>query len=203
MSEYIVGLRGGIGTGKSTVSDLFAARGVTVADADVSARRVVEPGQPAYERIVEAFGSEVLQENGQLDRARLRSIVFADDEKRRFLERQTQGPIVADLLQIVREARSPYAILVLSTGTGKVMGMNRLLVVDAPVEIQIARVMARDSNSREQVEAIIAAQPPREIRVADADDLIINDGDPAHLAPQVDALHERYCRLSREAAPGA
>ena len=196
MSDFVVGLRGGIGTGKSTVSDLFAAKGIVVADADVSARTIVEPGRPAYNAIVEYFGEEVLQDDQTLDRARLRALVFADDTKRQFLESQTRGPIVQDLLDIVASAESPYAILVLSTGTGKVMGMDRLLVVDAPVEMQIERVMARDNNSREQVEAILKAQPTREVRVNDADDIILNDGVPNELELEVERLHQVYMRAA-------
>ncbi|SVC12299.1 uncharacterized protein METZ01_LOCUS265153, partial [marine metagenome] len=111
-----VGLRGGIGTGKSTVSDLFAAKAVVIVDADIAARRIVEPGRPAYNAIVEYFGDDVLQNNGILNRAKLRVLVFKDEAKRLFLESQTRGPIVQDLLDEVANAESPYAILVLSTG---------------------------------------------------------------------------------------
>lgn len=192
MSDFVVGLRGGIGTGKSTVSDLFAEKGIVVADADIAARTIVEPGRPAFEAIVDYFGDEVLREDGTLDRARLRSLVFADEAKRRFLESQTRGPIVQQLLDEIARATSAYAILVLSTGIGKVMGMDRLLVVDAPVETQIERVMARDNNSREQVQAILAAQPSRELRVTDADHIILNEGDVTQLALEVGKLHALY-----------
>lgn len=196
MSEFVVGLRGGIGTGKSSVSDLFAARGIVVADADVSARTVVEPGKPAYQAIVEHFGTEILQSDQSLDRAKLRAKVFASEDDRRFLERQTHRPIIEDLMTIVSEATSPYAILVLSTGTGRMAPMNRLLVVDAPAEIQVERVMARDNNSREQVEAILKAQPDRETRVSEADDLIVNDAGPEALEVEVAKLHQLYLQLS-------
>ena len=192
MSEFVVGLRGGIGTGKSTVSDLFALKGIIVADADIAARRVVEPGRPAYQAIVEYFGEDVLQTDGTIDRAQLRKIVFQDDSKRLFLESQTRGPIVQDLLEEIAAASSPYAMLVLSTGLGKVMGMDKLLVVDAPAETQIQRVMARDGNTRGQVEAILAEQPSRELRVKDADDIILNDGDINILETEVEKLHARY-----------
>ena len=196
MSEFVVGLRGGIGTGKSSVSDLFAARGIVVADADVSARTVVEPGKPAYQAIVEHFGTEILQSDQFLDRAKLRAKVFASEDDRRFLERQTHRPIIEDLMTILSEATSPYAILVLSTGTGRMAPMNRLLVVDAPAEIQVERVMARDNNSREQVEAILKAQPDRETRVSEADDLIVNDAGPEALEVEVAKLHQLYLQLS-------
>ncbi len=201
MSEFVVGLRGGIGTGKSTVSDLFALKGIIVADADIAARRVVEPGRPAYQAIVDYFGEDVLQTDGNIDRAQLRKIVFQDDSKRLFLESQTRGPIVQDLLEEIASASSPYAMLVLSTGLGKVMGMDRLLVVDAPAEIQVQRVMVRDGNTRSQVEAILAAQPSRELRVKDADDIILNDGDIEILETEVEKLHERYLSAALKRGP--
>ena len=197
MSKYVVGLRGGIGTGKSTVSDLFAAKAVVIVDADIAARRIVEPGRPAYNAIVEYFGDDVLQNNGILNRAKLRVLVFKDEAKRLFLESQTRGPIVQDLLDEVANAESPYAILVLSTGLGKVMGMNRLLVVDAPIELQIKRVMVRDNNPRQQVEAILAAQPSRELRVKDADDIILNDDEIDRLELEVEKLHALYLAEAR------
>ena len=119
MSKFVVGLRGGIGTGKSTVSDLFADAGIVVADADISARTVVEPGKPAYEAIVERFGESVLQKDGTLDRPVLRELVFSNNDHRLFVEKQTHSSIVEDLLNITSSADSDYAILVLSTGIGK------------------------------------------------------------------------------------
>jgi dephospho-CoA kinase len=196
MSKFVVGLRGGIGTGKSTVSDLFAGTGIVVADADVSARTVVEPGKPAYEAIARRFGESVLQEDKKLDRAALRELVFSDKEHRLFVEKQTHGPIIEDLLNITSSADSDYAILVLSTGIGKNPMMHRLLVVDAPLENQISRVMQRDNNTREQVEAILRAQPDRETRMTDADEVIINDGEQENLALEVQKLHQLYLSLS-------
>lgn len=196
MSKFVVGLRGGIGTGKSTVSDLFANAGIVVADADLSARTVVEPGKPAYKAIVERFGRSVLQADEKLDRAALRELVFSDNEHRLFVEKQTHRPIIEDLLNITSSAESAYAILVLSTGIGKNPMMQRLLVVDAPLENQISRVMQRDNNTREQVEAILRAQPDREARLTDADDVIINDGEPEKLALEVQKLHRLYLSLS-------
>jgi dephospho-CoA kinase len=196
MSNFVVGLRGGIGTGKSTVSDLFADAGIVVADADVSARTVVEPGKPAYVAIVERFGESVLQEDKKLDRAALRELVFSDNDHRLFVEKQTHGPIIQDLLNITSSADSDYAILVLSTGIGKNPMMQRLLVVDAPLETQVNRVMQRDNNTREQVEAILRAQPDRETRMTDADDVIINDGKQENLVLEVRKLHQLYLSLS-------
>ena len=196
MAKFVVGLRGGIGTGKTSVSDLFSARSVTVADADISARRVVEPGRPAYKKIVEYFGQDILLPDETLDRAKLREIVFQDPASRSFLEQQTQRPIVDDLLTWINDAESAYAILVLSTGLGKWPLMQRLLVVDATRDSQIRRVMARDKNSRQQVEAILNAQPSREDRLQDADDIIVNEGDLAGLELEVEKLHALYLALS-------
>lgn len=198
MSRFIVGLRGGIGTGKSTVSDLFADRGIVIADADVSARKIVEPGQPAFHEILAHFGDDILAADGTLDRPRLREHIFANADDKLFLEQTTQRRIVEDLMNIVATAPSAYSILVLSTGSGKVMGMNRLLVVDAPEALQIERVMARDNNSRELVGSIMAQQPSREARVAEADDLIVNDGDLERLKLEVDRLHQLYLSLARD-----
>ena len=196
MSKFIVGLRGGIGTGKSTVSELFADFGIVVADADVSARTVVEPGKPAYEAILERFGESVLQKDRTLDRAALREIVFSDNEHRLFVEKKTHGPIIEDLLTITSSADSDYAILVLSTGIGRNPIMHRLLVIDAPLEDQLSRVMQRDNNTREQVESILRAQPDRETRMTNADDVIINDGEQHQLALEVKKLHQLYLALS-------
>ena len=196
MSKFIVGLRGGIGTGKSTVAELFADFGIVVADADISARTVVEPGKPAYEAILERFGESVLQKDKTLDRAALRGLVFSDNEHRLFVEKQTHGSIIEDLLTITSSADSDYAILVLSTGIGKNSMMHRLLVVDAPLENQISRVMQRDHNTQEQVKAILSAQPDRETRMNNADDVIINDGEQHLLALKVKKLHQLYLTLS-------
>ncbi len=200
MTQYVIGLRGGIGTGKSTVSDLFAAKGIVIADADVSARTIVEPGKPAYDAIVAHFGREILQEDQTLDRAALRSRVFSDADERQFLESVTQRRIIEDLYEIVTGATSPYSILVLSTGLGKTAMMQRLLVVDAPAELQVERAMQRDNNTREQVEAIMAVQPTRDVRVREADDLIINDGDLSKLSLEVDQLHQLYLSLANQTA---
>ena len=198
MSKFVVGLRGGIGTGKSTVSELFADAGIVVADADISARTVVEPGKPAYEAIVERFGESVVQKDGTLDRPVLRELVFSDNDHRLFVEKQTHSSIVEDLLNITSSADSDYAILVLSTGIGRNPMMDRLLVVDAPLEDQISRVMQRDNNTQKQVAAILRAQPDRKARMTDADDVIINDGEQHQLTLEVQKLHQLYLALSTD-----
>jgi len=192
MARFVVGLTGGIGSGKTTVSNMFADRGIIVADADVVARQIVEPGEEAFDAIVEHFGSSILAESGELNRGKLREIVFSDATERTWLERQTQGRIMAKLAHIIEAARSPFSMLVLSAGRGKNPLMSRMLVVDVPPEMQVARVTERDNNSAEQVEAIMATQPSREDRISWADDVIVNNGDLDTLSNQVAELYETY-----------
>lgn len=200
MPGFVVGLTGGIGSGKTAVSDLFKALGVTIADADVVARDVVEPGTQAYEAIKQRYGESILMDSGSLDRAMLREIVFSDEDERKWLERQTHRPIVQKLIEIVDTATSPYSILVLSAGTGRSPMMHRMLVVDVPVELQISRVTMRDNNSVDQVRAILNSQPTREERLGWADDVITNDGSLENLDHEVENLHSTY--LSRAADHG-
>lgn len=192
----VVGLTGGIGSGKTAVSNLFAKRGITIADADVSSRNVVLPGTPALEQIAEHFGEQILNEDGTLDRAALRHIVFADAAERHWLESVTVPAIMMELRQILRTSRSPYSILMLSSGSGRSPLVHRSLVVDVPAEVQIARVMARDKNTPEQVRAIMAAQPAREARLVYADDVIVNDSSFEALETEVEKLHRKYLRLA-------
>ena len=196
---YTIGLIGGIGSGKTTVSDHFESLGITVADADAASRTVVKPGTPALIEIADHFGQEILRADGSLDRAKLRSVVFQDQTERRWLEQLTVPLILQECRRILDAAKSPYAILVLSTGTGQSPLIQRLLVVDAPADVQIARTMARDNNSRALVESIIAAQVDRETRNSYADDIILNDGAVADLLAKVEQLHETYLQLTHEA----
>lgn len=193
---FVVGLTGGIGSGKSAVSTMFAERGVTIADADVASRTVVMPGTPALAKIVEHFGRGVLNEDGSLDRAALRQIVFANAEERRWLESVTVPAIMAELRHILATSTAPYAILILSSGSGRSNLTHRSLVVDVPPDVQIARVTARDNNTPEQVRRIMDAQPPREARLQYADDVIVNDGSLEALAREVDRLHRQYLDMA-------
>lgn len=195
----IIGLTGGIASGKTTVSDLFAELGVPVLDADIAAREVVEPGTPGLAQLTAEFGEEILTD-GALDRRRLRDIVFADESARRRLERITHPLIHQRLTSQLREVRDePYALLVVPLfvpGSALAKLMDRVLVVDVPVEVQRARVVARDGSSIEQADAIIAAQATREQRLAAADDVIVNDADIAQLRPQVERLDAQYRELA-------
>lgn len=195
---FVVGLTGGIGSGKTAVSDRFAARGVTVADADVASRRVVEPGTLALAEIEAHFGTGILNSDGTLDRAALRQIVFSSANRRKWLEGVTVPAIMRELTRILSASTSRYNLLVLSSGGGRSPLAQRNLVVDVPVEVQIERVTRRDRNTPEQVKAIMAAQPSRDHRLAYADDVIVNDGSLDALEGQVEHLHQRYLKMAED-----
>lgn len=195
----MVGLTGGIASGKSTVADRFAARGVAVLDADQVARDVVERGQPALARIVDEFGPGVLGADSRLDRRALRRIVFADSERRRLLESILHPVIRAEMARRAAKAEGAYQIHMiplLVEGRGR-EGLDRILVVDCSPEIQLQRLLARDAESAAQARAIIAAQADRTTRLRAADDIIHNDGPPDALERQVEMLHQRYLSLAR------
>ena len=198
MSHFVIGITGGIGSGKTAVTDRFQARGITIADADVASREVVQPGMPALEAIAEHFGPEVIQADGTMDRAAIRKIVFAEPDERKWLESVTVPAIMNNLREVLTRSTSPYSLLMLSSGTGQSPLVHRSLVVDAPPEVQIARVMARDANNEEQVRAIMAAQPSRETRLEYADDVIINDGSFERLDEVVQVLHEKYLKMAAD-----
>lgn len=205
MSHYFIGLTGGIASGKSALEKAFAARGITVADADLLARAVVEPGEPALAAVIAHFGAGVLQADGRLDRAALRVRVFNDDEARRALEAILHPAIRARLQAICVAAPSPYAIAMvplLAEGGGRAAypWLHRILVVDAPAEVQRARLMQRDGIDAALAERMMAAQATRAERLAIADDIVVNDGDLDHLVRAADALHARYLALAAETA---
>ena len=198
---FVVGLTGGIGSGKSTVADLFAARGVPLVDTDLIAHRITAPRGVAMPQIAAEFGDAFVAADGSLDRARMRSLVFSDDTARKRLENITHPLIRAETEREQREATGPYVIvavpLLVESGNWKDR-VNRVLAVDCSVETQISRVMSRNGFSREQVLAIIARQATREARLAAADDVIVNDNAPLDaLAAQVDAQHRAYLALAR------
>ncbi|KVQ13811.1 dephospho-CoA kinase [Burkholderia ubonensis] len=191
-----VGLTGGIGSGKTTVADLFAARGASIVDTDLIAHRITAPGGLAMPAIEQAFGPDFVAADGSLDRAKMRALIFSDDAARRRLEAITHPLIRTETDREGREARGAYVMfvvpLLVESGSWK-SRVDRVLVVDCDVETQIARVMRRNRFTREQVEAIIARQATRDARLAAADDVIVNDATtPDALAAQVDALHQRY-----------
>jgi len=197
MKPWILGLTGGIGSGKTAVADRFASLGVHVVDADQAARWVVEPGRPALQQIVERFGEEVLLQSGELDRAGLRQKVFADPAERQWLEKLLHPLIRAEVARHLALAESPYAIMVspLLVESGQYRQVGRVLVVDVPELLQIARTTARDQASEEQVRAILNAQAQREDRLKHADDVLVNDRDLSWLAAEVERLHRFYLTL--------
>ncbi|CAN7462119.1 dephospho-CoA kinase [Pseudoxanthomonas sp. LjRoot143] len=201
MSDYFIGLTGGIASGKSALERAFAAHGIVVADADLLAREVVQPGTPALAEVAERFGRDVLLPDGQLDRAALRQRVFGNDGERRALEAILHPAIRVRLQEICRNATSPYAIAMvplLTEGGGRAAypWLHRILVVDTPAAVQKARLMQRDGIDADLAERMMAAQASRADRLALADDIIVNDGDIAHLQRAADALHRRYLALA-------
>ena len=201
MSNYIVGLTGGIASGKSEVTRRFEALGITVADADVAAREVVMPGSPALAQIATRFGAHMLLADGALDRARLRAHVFADAGERKALEAITHPAIRAHLREVCEAATNPYAIAaipLLAEGGGRAAypWLRRIVVVDAPEALRHARLMRRDGIDDALAMRMIQAQASHEQRLALADDVISNDGQPEHLQPQVEALDRAYRELA-------
>lgn len=195
---FVVGLTGGIGSGKSAAADRFAELNITVVDADIASRAVVEPGMPALRAITEHFGSDILQADGYLDRTQLRHKVFADPNERKWLQNLLHPLINQYIKDKISASSSPYTVLVnpLLIESGQHVWCQRLLVIDVPTEVQIERTMARDNNTREQVENILNAQADRDTRLGLADDVISNERDLAHLHAEVDKLHDLYLSLA-------
>lgn len=193
--RYTVGLTGGIGSGKSTVADRFAALGVTIVDADVAAHRLTAPGGAAIDAIRAAFGDAFIGVDGALDRAAMRAHVFAHPDERRRLEAILHPMIRAASDREREQATSPYVMLVvpLLFESGKRLSdLQRTLVVTCDEAVQVTRVMRRSGITEAEVRAIIAAQMPAADRTARADDVIDNSGDAASLAGPVARLHARY-----------
>ncbi|WP_263260310.1 dephospho-CoA kinase [Pseudomonas sp. RIT-PI-S] len=195
---WVLGLTGGIGSGKSAAAERFATLGLEVVDADQASRWVVEPGKPALAALAAHFGQGILQANGALDRAALRARIFADSDERLWVEKLLHPLIASEIAERLRTARSPYAVFVspLMIESGQYRLANRLLVIDAPRELQVARTLRRDGIGEAQVEAILAAQTTREDRLALADDVIVNDGSLDALHAEVDRLHLVYLSLA-------
>lgn len=196
----IVGLTGGIGSGKTVASDYLASLGIEVIDADQVAREVVAPGESALEAIARHFGPGVIHADGSLNRPALRARVFANPDERRALERITHPAIRARILQHLQASTSAYTVLVspLLFETGQVDFCGRTVVIDADESQQKARAASRDGVTEEQIASIMAAQMSRQDRLQRADDIIINHGDREDLYLQLDELHRRYLQLAGE-----
>ena len=194
---WILGLTGGIGSGKSAAAQHFIDLGIHTIDADHAARWVVEPGRPALAQIAEHFGDGVLQADGALDRAALRQLIFDIPDERRWLEKLLHPLIAEEIAAHLARAQSPYAILVspLLIESGQYAMTQRVLVIDAPQDLQIQRTLQRDQTSEQQVQAILKAQASREDRLRHANDVLVNDRDLAWLHREVERLHHFYLTL--------
>lgn len=201
MSDFVVGLTGGIGSGKSTVADLFVEQGATLVDTDAIAHELTGVGGAAMSALVAEFGAAVAAVDGAMDRAAMRQLVFADPSARARLE-GILHPLIRQLsAERCRAAGSPYVILavplLVESGTYRER-CDRIVVVDCPESLQIERVMARNGMSVDEVKAIMAAQATRQQRLAVANDVVVNDADQAKLHAQVAVLHRKYLMLSAE-----
>lgn len=198
--RYTVALTGGIGSGKSTVANAFADLGINVIDADIIARQVVEPGQPALMAIAEHFGSALIAPDGSLQRRMLRERIFASPEEKSWLNALLHPLIQQETRRQFQQATSPYVLWVvpLLVENALYKQANRVLVIDVTPETQLLRTMQRDNVTREHAEQILAAQATREARLAVADDVIDNNGAPDAIASDVARLHARYLQLASQ-----
>ena len=198
---YCVGVTGGIGSGKSSAAALFAEFGADIVDTDDIAHELTHPSGQAMPAIITAFGSKTVAADGSLDRNKMREIVFADPSQRKILEGILHPMIRAEARRRVAASAAPYVMLVvplLLESTGYPDLVQRILVIDCDESVQISRTMQRNGLSAEAVRAIMAAQLPRQQRLARADDVLHNDSDLPALRHQVAALHERYINLAKK-----
>jgi len=193
----IIGLTGGIGSGKSVASDKFKSLGITVVDADVASRTVVEPGKPALKEIEDHFNSGIITAEGKLDRNKLREIIATDPEERKWLESFLHPKIGEQITKEISESTSVYTLFVapLLLETNSQERCARVVVVDVPKEVQILRTAKRDKVSPNQVEQMVAAQMEREKRLEKADDVLLNSGTIEDLEKQVEELHKKYMQM--------
>jgi dephospho-CoA kinase len=199
-NSFSIGLTGGIGSGKSTVADMFAAHGATIIDTDLIAHQVTAPHGAAMEAIRAQFGDEYVLPSGAMDRRKMRELVFADPSAKIQLENILHPLIGAETEIAVARAQGCYLMfvvpLLVESGTWR-QRVSRVLVVDCPEDMQIRRVSKRNGFDELQVRAIMSAQVPRSVRLAAADDVIVNDRETSALVPQVDRLHALYSTLAK------
>lgn len=195
----IVGLTGGMGSGKSVVAQQFSAYGIDIIDADHIAKALVVPQSPALDAIVHHFGTWLLHPSGELNRSALRDLIFQDPAERVWLERLLHPAIMKEVEQHITTLTSPYGILMapllLETQTPMRKTVQRILVVDCPTELQIQRIKTRDHLTGTQITAILNTQHTRQQRLEAADDILNNDTDLAELKRQIDVLHRKYLSL--------
>ena len=196
----IVGLTGGIGSGKTTVANYFQRLGIDIIDTDIIARQIVQPGTEALQKIVGHFGKSILLENSELNRKALGKIIFANPVEKTWLESLLHPLIRKEAIAKAKISSSAYCIIVIPLlfETNNNYPLDKIIVVDSPLEKQIERVEKRDHLSREAILAIIHQQISREERLKKADEIIMNDGDEANIIQQVKELHESLFRHSRE-----
>lgn len=197
---FVLGLTGGIGSGKSAASAFFKKMGIAIVDADIVAREVVEPNEPAWCAILERYGSDVINQDSTLNRAWLRQKVFAEPKERQWLEQQTHPRIRDRIIEQLNTAHSPYVILEspLLFESGQHELVANTLVIDVPEELQVERACNRDGNDPEQIKRIIAAQLPRQERLQRAGQVVDNSGPIDELHKQLSELHATYLVASSE-----
>ena len=194
----IVGLTGGIGSGKSAAANFFQNEGITVIDADGLSKEVIEEGTPGFANVVDYFGSKIINSDGSINRAHLRKEVFDDDNKKKLLE-SIIHPLVRDLMvKKIAASKSPYSIIMvpLIFETNSMSNYNRILVIDCDPKLQLERAMLRDNNSKEQIQKIMDSQCSREERISIANDIIPNNDSLENLKIRSIAMHKFYLGLS-------
>jgi dephospho-CoA kinase len=191
MGTAVVGVTGGIGSGKTAATNHFASLGITVVDADLASRVIMEPGRPALAAVAERFGTDMLLDDGNLDRGRMRELVFRDPSQRQWLEQLTHPLIAEEIFAQLQAATSAFVILSspLLLETAQKDLCDCVVVVDVPESVQLERTMTRDENDEAQVQRIIAVQMPRQQRLALADHVLDNSGSQQELQAAVEALH--------------
>ncbi|MFT5755918.1 MAG: dephospho-CoA kinase [Alteromonadaceae bacterium] len=198
--KFIVGLTGGIGSGKTTVAKLFEQLHIDIVDADIVAREVVVPGQPALQKIIQHFGDQIVTECGQLNRTLLRTLIFSDPKKKEWLNKLLHPLIRESLLTQIAATQSPYCLLVapLLIENNLHHIVDRVLVIDVSEETQVLRVIQRDPSNAQEIKRIIANQIPRKQRVSAADDVISNESTQLHFIKEhVAKLHQAYTKLAQ------
>lgn len=196
----VIGLTGGIGSGKSTVAALFEQLGVTIIDSDIIAREVVAPGTELLAKIAAHFGNHIIDHQGNLNRRELRNLIFTHEQERRWLEQHLHPAIYARIREQLQSVQTSYCVVIipLLIETNPHNLVDRILVIDCPEELQISRSQKRDQSNAENIKEIMQTQVQRTDRLAAADDVINNSGDLASLEKQVKKLHQHYLRLSKE-----
>ena len=196
----LIGLTGGIGSGKTAAANHFGFLGIDIVDADLASRAVVEPGQPALEAIAKHFGAAIIGADGGLDRAKLRKLVFAEESERKWLQRLLH-PLISDYLAVqISGSNSTYCLLVnpLLLESSQSQWCRKIIVVDTAIETQIQRTMSRDDNNREQVQSIVNAQMSRDDRLSAADFILLNDQGMDDLKKNVEKIHRELVNLCQK-----